>query len=275
MNRYILFLVVSLLFCSYAYGQSHRESFMKALEAKDMVKAEEVLKAWDFADANDPELYLSYFNFYSIKSQEVGLVSTVGLDSKYSEKALEFITEGIERFPTRFDMRVLKIHTLSRLKKFGPFTSEVIKMIDYSVKISNNWKGRDFMSIEEPVETFNGAILEFQGELYKQKNEALYKNMLQISEAMLKHYPKHVQSMLDMSTIYVKQNNLDKSIEILLKASEIEPINAILHYNLARVYGMKGDKAKAKRHYGLVVITATDKEEKLREAAQEHLKEFS
>jgi Tfp pilus assembly protein PilF len=98
--------------------------------------------------------------------------------------------------------------------------------------------------------------------------------MLQISEAMLKYYPKHVKSMLNMSTIYVKQNKIDKSIEILIKANSIEPKNAILNYNLAYVYLMKDDKANAKKYFDLVVLNATEKENDLREAARRHLNEL-
>ena len=121
---------------------------------------------------------------------------------------------------------------------------------------------------------FTGAVADFQEILYAEKNTALYNNMLQISEAMLKIYPKHVQSMLNMSTVYVRQNNLDKSIEVLIKANKAEPENAILHYNLAYVYGLKGDKANSKKYYELVVVNAKEKELQLKEAAQKHLEEL-
>ena len=168
MNRNILFLVISVLFCAHVSGQSFYKDFKSALDAKNMAKAEEILKAWDFADSNDAELYVAYFNFYTVKSQEaVGLVGTSKYDSKNSKKALEYITEGIERFPTRFDMRAAKIYMLANLKEFTSLTSEVIKTIEYSVKIENEWKGSEFRIMDEPVEMFFGAIVEFQGLLYK------------------------------------------------------------------------------------------------------------
>ena len=274
MNRNILLLVISFLFCVHVNGQSFRKDFISALGAKNMTKAEEILKAWDFADSNDPELYVAYFNFYTVKSQEaVGLVGT-GYDSNYAKKALEYITEGIDRFPTRFDMRTAKVYMLANLKEFSTLTSEVIKTIEYSVRIKNDWKGVEFRIIDEPVEMFYGAIVEFQGLLYKEKNTALYNNMLRISEAMLKHYPQNVQSMLDISTVYVRQNKLNESIDILSKAVKIEPKHTILNYNLAYVYGLKGDKANSKKYYELVVSHATDKENHLKEAAQNHLNEL-
>ena len=274
MNRNILLLVISFLFCVHVSGQSFRKDFTSAISAKNMTKAEEILKAWDFADSNDPELYVAYFNFYTVKSQEaVGLIG-VGYDKNYAKKALEYITEGIERFPTRFDMRTAKVYMLANLKEFSTLTSEVIKVIEYSVKIKNDWKGVEFRIIDEPVEMFYGAIVEFQGLLYKEKNTALYNNMLKISEAMLKHYPKHVQSMLDISTVYVRQNKYNESIEILSKAVKIEPKNTILNYNLAYVYELKGDKANAKKYFEFVVSNASNKENHLKDAAERHLMEL-
>ena len=274
MNRNILFLVISVLFCTHVSGQSFYKDFTSALNAKNTSKMEEILKAWDFADSNDPELYVAYFNFYTVKSKDaVGVVST-GYDANYSKKALEYISEGIERFPTRFDMRVAKVYMLANLKEFSSLTSEVIKTIEYSAKIKNDWKGSEFRIIDEPVEMFYGAIVEFQGLLYKEKNTALYSNMLKISEAMIRHYPQHVQSMLDISTVYVRQNKYNESIDILQKAIKIEPQNTILNYNLAYVYEMKGEKANAKKYFEVVVANATEKENQLKEAAERHLNDL-
>ena len=275
MNRNILFLVISVLFCAHVSGQSFNKDFKGALDAKNMAKAEEILKAWDFADSNDAELYVAYFNFYTVKSQAaVGLMSTTKYDSNNSKKALEYITEGIGRFPTRFDMRAAKIYMLANLKEFTLLTSEVIKTIEYSVKIENEWKGSEFRIMDEPGEMFFGAIVEFQGLLYKEKNTALYSNMLKISETMIKYYPRHVQSMLDMSTVFVRQNKYDESIDILQKALKIEPKNTILNYNLAYVYEKKADKVNAKKYFEFVVANAKERENQLKEAAQRHLNEL-
>ena len=268
MNRNILFLAIGLLFCSVTYGQSFKKDFWTALQAKNMIKAEEVLNAWDFADANDPELYVSYFNYYTVKSLEKD--STV-LDKQYTSKALEFISEGIERFPTRFDMRLAKIYMFERLKDFTSFTDEVIKLVNYSKKIEHNWKGENFSLINEAEEVFYGSVMEFQEKLFSEENPSLYKNIIQISNEMVKNYPNHVQSWLNISTINFMQKEYDKSLEALMKAINIEPKNAMLLFNIAHVYGLKGDKENTKKYYELSVANATDKEEKLKEAAQKQL----
>ena len=274
MKRNLLLIVVSFLICSNSFGQSYKRDFLIALNARNLEKAEEVLNAWDFADANDPELYVSYFNFYTLKSQNAGTVANNGYDNEFSHKALDFISDGIERFPTRFDMRVAKIFMLSKLKEFDPYTSEVIKFIEYSVEIRNNWKEENFQLLDKPDDMFHGSITEFQEILYSEENEALYNKMLQISETMIKCYPKHVQNMLDMSTVYVHQKKYDKSLEILLKAKEIEPKNAILAFNLGHVYGLKGDRVSAKKYFELTVANANDQEQQLKDVAKKLLDEI-
>ena len=268
MKRNILFLVISMMFCSYTYGQSFKRDFLAALNARNMNKAEEVLKAWDLADSNDAELYISYFNFYTVKSQNTSIISTTGYDMNNSQKALDFITEGIDRFPSRIDMRFAKITMLGKLKKFPNYTDEVIKLIQYAKKTDNNWKGVNFKLIGKPVEIFFDAVQEFQEMLFAEKNPALYKDIIKISNEMLKSYPKHVQSWLNISTIYIEQKEYDKSLEALMKAKESDPKNAVLLFNIADVYNIKGDKVNAKMHYDLTIANASEKEEKLQDAAR-------
>jgi len=268
MKKNILFLIISLLFCSYTNGQSFKQDFWAALKAKDMVKAEEILKTWDYADSNDAELYSSFFNFYTVKSLEKD--STV-FDKEFAGKALEFISEGIERFPTRFDMRYAKTYMLGQLKDYTSFTNEIISLINYSKKIDNNWKGENFSLLERPVEMLHGAVLEFQERLLAEENTSLYKNIIQISNEMLKCYPDNVQSRLNLSTIYILQKEYDKSLESLLKAMEVDKKNPILFFNIAHVYKLKGDKANAKKYYELTIANVEQKEEKLKVAAQNQL----
>ena len=271
MNKKILLSIIGCLVCFCLSAQSHRVNFITALNANDMVKAEAALKAWDLEDANDAELYIAYFNFYTVKSKDAGKLMANGYDVANAKQALEFITEGISRFPTRFDMRIAKLHMLRELSDYPAYVEEVITMIVQSDKIQNNWKGMDFTLVRYPDEIFYEAVLDCQGFLFSKKNPALYNDILRISDEMLKYYPKHVQSRLNKTWVYIAQKNYDKSLEELLKAKEVEPANAILLYNLAYVYNEKGDKTNAKKHYELAVTNCTEKEEQLKELAQKQL----
>jgi tetratricopeptide (TPR) repeat protein len=250
------------------YGQSFKAQFKAALEAKDMMKAEKILSTWDLADSNDAELYISYFNFFTLKSREK---DSTKFDMEYVKKALNFITEGIERFPTRFDIRMGKIYMLGKVKDYKLFTDEIVNLIQYSKKIENNWKGEDFRLLDRPEDMLYGAVQDFQEIMFSTGDTALYSKIIDISEEMLKYYPKHTQSLLNISTININRKNFDKSLEVLLTADKIKPGDSILKYNIAYVYQAKGDKDNAKKYYQLTIDNAKEKENKLKDAAQKQL----
>ncbi|MDR3253113.1 MAG: tetratricopeptide repeat protein [Tannerella sp.] len=250
---------------------SHIEKFVKAFRSNDMAKSEQILKEWNQADSNDPELYVAYFNFFTVKSLEKDSVKP---DMQYARKALEYIGEGIRRFPTRFDMRVVEIVMHSRIKEFEPFTKKVIDLIEFSKKINCQWKGEAFRLIEYPDEVFSGAVHDFQGTLFAANDTALFKNIVRISEVMHKNFPNNHECLLNLSTVYYERKQYDKSIETLLQADKVKPNNSILQYNLAWIYAKKGDRDNARRYYELTVRNATDQEAKLKEAAQKQLDEL-
>jgi tetratricopeptide (TPR) repeat protein len=259
-------LIMALLPGSYnVCGQSFKADFKKALDEKDLAKAEKILRDWDMTDANDADLYVSYFNFYTLKSLEK---DSNRYDGEYAQKALEFISEGIERFPTRLDMRIGKIFMLEKRQDYDAFSDDVIRLIQYSKEIGNNWKGEGFRLVEKPDEMLYGAVQDFLGMLFAKNRAALDDQIIAISEEMLKHYPNHAQSLMNISTIHIKRKNFDKSLEALLKADKIKPNDAALAYNIAYVYQEKGDKENAKKYYALAVGAAKEKEQKLKEAAQ-------
>jgi tetratricopeptide (TPR) repeat protein len=118
---------------------------------------------------------------------------------------------------------------------------------------------------------FYGAVLEAQEFLFSKNNPAFYKEIIRISDEMLKYYPNHVQSMLSVSTVYVTQKEYDKSIDMLLKAIAVDPTNSILLYNIASVYKLKDNTENAKQYFELAIKHIKPKEEKLAEAAQKQL----
>jgi tetratricopeptide (TPR) repeat protein len=269
MKKSLIILVTASLFCSYSsYGQSFKTEFNAALKGKDLAKAEKILRDWDLADANDAELYVSYFNFFTLKSMEKD--STV-LNREDARKALEFITEGIERFPTRFDMRLVKIYMQGKLKDYESFTAEIIRLIQYSKKIGNNWKGEGFRLLDRPDEMLEGAVQDFQEMMFSTGDTALYAKVVDVSEEMLKYYPEHTQSLMNISTISIKRKDFDRSLDALLKADRIKADDSILKYNIAYVYQAKGDRANAKKYYQLTIDHAKEKEAKLKEAARKQL----
>jgi tetratricopeptide (TPR) repeat protein len=254
------------------YGQTFKDVFRNALDKKDMQDAKEILLAWDYEDRNDPELYPSYFNYYTIKSMEK---DTLHYDRKYADSALYYISMGIDMFPTRFDMRVAKIYMLSKLKEFDKLTDETILIIKKSKEINNNWKGQDYSLIDAAQTVMEGAVQEFQEILFAQSDTALYDNIERISKFMIQNYPGLEKSWVNLSTLHLMKKEYDKSLEALKNGEKVNPKNAFLLYNMAVVYKRKGDKTNAIKYFQLAIDNVNIRTEAhLRKAAEDQLKQL-
>jgi tetratricopeptide (TPR) repeat protein len=251
-------------------AQSYFEKFVVPFQAGDMAKAEKALQEWDLNDSSNPELYVAYFNFFTVKSLEK---DSTKFDRQYAKKALEFISEGIDRFPTRFDMRYAKISMLGQLEEYTPFTNEVVKMIEYSKTINNDWKEGGFALISDVDVVIDGAVNEAQQTLFAatEKDTSLYKNILRISDVMLKTFPKNISALNNIASVHLDKKQYDKAIENLQKAKDIEPSNARLQYKIGYIYGLKKDKANARKYYEMAVKNATDSDKAYKDAAQKQL----
>ena len=274
MKSKVFFLIVCCFLCFGANAQSFREDFMQALNKKDMKQMEAVLKAWDLNNANDPELYVAFFNFYTLKSMDAGTLSKNGYDTSNSKQALEFISEGIERFPSRLDMRIAKIYMLGALNNYHDYVEEIIVLIAFSHKIQNQWKHEDFLSVSYPEEIFYGIVADGQEFLFSKEDPSLFNDIIRISNEMLKYYPTHTQSRIAISMVHVARKENEKALTMLLNGVNFDPTNAVLLFNIAYLYHIKEDKVNAKKYFELTVTHCNDKEADLKEAAQKLLKEI-
>ncbi len=122
-----------------AFPQDYKAQF-KSLQ-NDTSAQSRVLNEWIKAKPDDPELYVAYYNFYVKKSMKevISLERTqqgnkslqitdpktgkivaymndgVTYDIELVEKGFHYIDIGIEKFPSRLDMRFGKIYILGKI----------------------------------------------------------------------------------------------------------------------------------------------------------------
>jgi tetratricopeptide (TPR) repeat protein len=89
---------------------------------------------------------------------------------------------------------------------------------------------------------------------------------------MIKQYPNIEQSWMNLSTLHIIKKQYNKSLEALKEAEKINPTNSFLLYNIAFIYKIKGDNENAKKYFNLTIANTKEKEEKLKNAAEEQLK---
>lgn len=277
MKSNILTFIFILQFIIACNGQNEdfQKEFQELCQTQDTLKQRQLLQKWNKKAPKDPELFTSYFNYYFTKSKQesltlttdqpegeslsfqdqdgktagyIGSGKTIFLE-KPLEKGFNKISKGIDLYPDRLDMRFGKIYALGLVKEWQKFTEEIIETIKYSSKNNNQWKWTNNINKENGKEFFLSSIQDYQLTLYNTQDDNLLKNMRQIAEEVLKHYPSHVESLSNLSITYLITEQFDKAIETLMRAEKVNPKDEIILSNIAHGYFLKGDTNNSKMYY--------------------------
>ena len=270
-------ILILTLIANFGFAQNFHEKFKKSTEEKDTIQQLKILKEWESKNSNDPELYTSYFNYYFAKSKtelisinknsngkdgyqlkdSLGNVagymqSNNSYNEKFAKKGMEYIDKGILKFPKRLDMRFGKAYVLGEIENYAEFTKEIIKTIEYSNVIKNEWNWTKDKKLEDAENFMLGSIQNYVTQLYNTGNDDLLENMKNIAETILKYYLNHIESLSNISIVHLIRKEFDKGLEYLQKAEKINPTDFVVLGNIAQAYKMKDDKINAIKYYELV-----------------------
>jgi len=279
-----------------AFPQGFKADFSKVLKEKDTVAQLKLLYNWQKANPKDAELFIAWFNYYffasrrevialtdsangpeSLEVRDSAGLNTVGylaeaidFDSTLLQKGFQYIDSGINKWPARLDMRLGKIYVLGQLENYEAFTNEIINTIEESNQLKNKWSWEENKPVEDPERFLLSTIQEYVVQLYDAGDDQLHR-MRRIAQAVLKYYPRHVESLSNLAITYGLQGDYDRALDALLKAEKIMPRDVIVLNNIATMYERKGDKSNAIRYFELTVKHG-DKDAK--DAAVKKLKEL-
>ncbi|WP_294818959.1 tetratricopeptide repeat protein [uncultured Flavobacterium sp.] len=250
------------------------EEYNALAEKKDSLGQQALLNKWEKKGTPDPDFYVAAFNYHVNHSRKqlialkagtpegdalvmkdsVGNIagyfgSSTAYDPDDIKKALAYIDKGIEKFPDRLDMRFGKAYLLSETKDWQGLTGTVLTIIDQSDTIKNKWKWKEGELLEDSKVFMLDNIQSYVLELYNANDGSLLPYMAQIAARVLTYYPEHIESLSNLSIVYMLQNQPDKALVLLLKAEKINPADMIVLSNIAHCYKMKGDTANALKYY--------------------------
>jgi len=300
MNRQITFLLFGLtLLFNQVSGQTFKQQFNELVSKKDTVGQQQLLEKWENTDDNDPELFVAYFNYFVVKSkkefitlgqnpkakdvlqikdQDTAKKEPVGFiygDINYNldllSKGFNWINKGIEKHPDRLDMRFGKIYMFGQIEDYENFTKEIIKTIDYAAINKGMWTWTDSKPLDDPKDFMLSSIQSYQLQLYNTENDSLLDNMKRIAETVLKYHPDHIESLSNLSIVFMIQKQYDKALEPLLKAEKINSKDYIVLSNIAQAYKLKGENKNALKYYEL---TLKHGDEQAKKYAQRQIKEL-
>jgi tetratricopeptide (TPR) repeat protein len=174
-------------------------------------------------------------------------------DKNILKNGFDYVEKGIEKHPNRLDMRFGKIYMFGQIEDYENFTNEIIKTIDYSATNKNKWTWADNRTLEDSKIFMLASIQDYQLQLYNTEKDTLLDNMKRIAETVLKYYPDHVESLSNLSIVFMLQRNYDKALDQLFKAQKINPKDYIVLSNIAQAYKLKGDKLNAIKYYEMTI----------------------
>lgn len=292
----ILLAAATLLLSNVVLSQTYQEKFQLLFQKKDTSQVKKLLHEWEKSNPGDPELYTSAVNFYFSNSKQM----VASLDRKQTGKGsfqltdssgkvagylnsdlsyrpdqltlgLQYIDKGIAKFPNRLDMRFGKSYVLQQIADYETFTSEIIKTVEYSRIIKNDWLWTNNKKLDDGEHFMLETIQTYLRELYDTQNDSLLENMKQIGEATIKYYPNNVEILSTTAVANTLTKNYDAALVYLKRAEKINSKDFIVLNNIARVYKLKGDKANAIKYY---VLTEKYGDEEAKETARRNIKEL-
>ena len=292
----ILSILIFTTISNLVFGQTNYEKFKKLFGEKETVATKALLTEWEKSNPNDPELYTSAFNYYFSNSKQelisldrvkrskesiqftdssgkvAGYINpNLGYNPIMLDKALYYINKGIDKFPNRLDIRFGKCYVLGQVEEYKDFSNEIIKTIEYSLTIKNDWLWTENKKVKDAEDFMLGSIQDYLKQLYEKGDNSLLDYMKQIGDLTIKYYPNNVEILSTTSVAYMLTNNYDKAIGYLKQAEKINPKDYIVLSNLAQGYKRMGDKANAIKYYEIVAKYG-DKD--LKQEARTFLKEL-
>ena len=228
-----------LLLCSLAANaQDFFSEFIEHFNARDTLKQRLTLERWEAESPEDPELFVSYFNYYFERSKVRGLQMSVttpdgqtqGSDENRQDindfladktffvgsifnKGISNIDRGIGLYPDRLDMRYAKIDALGQNEEWDAFVAAIKDMVARSSVNKNQWLGVQNAPYEGNEETFLSKIQEYHITILNLQDIQLLPKIRESAEAVLSYYPKHVTSLSDLGVTYLIEENYEKTLD--------------------------------------------------------------
>lgn len=280
-----LILSAFLILTSNCFAQDFKTAFDNYMTLGDTLKQREILIQWENAEPSNAELYTSYINYYFRLSRKEGisinmnppknegfsitdslgrtvgyLGSQVVYDMDIFQKGMDKIDKGIQLFPNRLDMRFGKIYSLGVVENWETFTNEIIKTIQYSAVNKNNWTWTYNEPLTDAEDFLLSAIQDYQVQLFETEDNDLLENMSLIAKEILIFYPNHIESLSNLSIVYLLSGEFEKGIETLQRAEKINPKDVIILANIAHGYKLDGNYAKSIEYYDKVIEHGNEEE---------------
>src|SRR5690554_130963 len=264
-----------------------KDTYVDLLMQGEYEELSQHLAKWEEIDPYDPELYIAYFNYHfdlsrqerigikeqppqdeeviSLTDPETGeaagyIHSEIYYDEDHINLALEYLDEGLKRYPDRLDMHLGKIHTLGLVSRYEEQKDALIAVLNISSRNGNNWLWHDG---EKLADGFSNILENTQSRLYQYfqlKDENGYDYIIAVSEKIIELYPEVAYSYNNIAAVHYHRRDYQEAIKYFKLAEEKAPYDTIVISNIAYLSKVTGDIETALEYYEKLKLYGNEEE---------------
>ncbi|MDE7154032.1 MAG: hypothetical protein K2O00_06275 [Muribaculaceae bacterium] len=285
-------LALCLLSGFYASAQDYEKQFYELLEEKSYERADSIIKEWEAADKNNPEIFPARFNLLLWKSQNSIVVldsnpdveesiwvltdsagkpagsvySSVTINDSIYYEGIKVIDQGIELFPDRLDFRLGKAAAYAYKEDWEKLSKTVIEILEHGEKNRNAWiwTGNEPLDAKDATTAVLESIHEYEGQLIDNYNP------MELLDANLKYYPDDHIALNSKGAVLFLAGKSEEALEYIERAHKQTPEDPLVSYNIGYINMELGNKEKALTGFQLVLDNENASEE-MKRSAQENI----
>ena len=257
-------ILILLLSAMPVYGVNLSEKVYYYIQNNDYRAADSVLIEWRKIDGLNPELEIARFNRYINESHNTFLLltddtapgrealifadslgNTVGSiqegmqwnDSLYNQ-ALIIISDAVDKYPTRLDMRFGYATALSMRDRTEDMIEVLKKTLSYGNEIGYKWLWQDNEPLEDSETEMIEGIWDFSRIIYNIDQDSL---ACELCAATLKYFPNDFRFINLCGAIKYFSGSYNEALNYFNQALAISPDDVLVMSNIAQVNYILGN----------------------------------
>ena len=263
MNKtfYLIFSFIFILNISLA--DDFKNKYLDYINKKDFKSLEKHLSTWEKAKPDDPELFIAFFNYYIYRNSNDAMIFNKDESGKslgtlsgkifYNKpdviKGISYLDQGLKLYPDRLDMHIGKINMLGEIEEYEKQKNHIIAVIDLMQTYNNKWLWLDGKKCNDCDTNLQDDIQKRIYIYFKLNTKKSYSYVKEISEKLIKRYPKNVWWYNDLASVYFYDKDYQNALKQFKIAEKINDRDEIIINNIAYCYELLNDKPNALIYY--------------------------
>ncbi len=294
--RFIPLILMLAIAVSPAGATDFQKRFDEAAKSKNDVQVEQAVAAWTAAEPQNPQAYVAAANYYFAKARRVLIQATpkppekgdyalrdrrsgkivgsvgptVSADPVAASRAADMLQEATRKFPERLDIWFGLAYMYREFRNFDKLYATLEGAIKYCAAHPTGLKWKNGGPLPKDPANFMPEYAQAHIKyFFGNNNPEDEKRGFRLAKLLAETYPNHPYPVNVIGVYYATKKDWAQAATYLERAHELAPRDAIIMFNLGRIYTDMHDNAKARAYYEKVI--ASDAGEAIRQRARENL----